>query len=279
MTTGRSKNETSIWRAPELGAELLRGRFADFSFDLHSHDRACFALLTWGAIRIRMRGGEFVARRGDLYAIDADQPHAGSPIDDQGWSQRTLYVDMAYLRSLIGDEQGGFSRQDGAARLAGPIIRDAELSSMLYGVHRCSQERGPALYREERYLAFVSRLFERHAVGGPAPLLVGREDRAVRLAREFLDAHLDSDVSLEAIAGAAGLPPFRLFRGFQRATGMTPHGYQRQARIRSATDLIRRGQTLAEVAAAAGFADQAHLTRCFRRAMDITPGSFRAAVA
>jgi len=59
---------------------------------------------------------------------------------------------------------------------------------------------------------------------------------------------------------------------------MTPHGYQRQARIRSATDLIRRGRALAEVAAAAGFADQAHLTRCFRRTMGVTPGLFRDAV-
>jgi len=274
----RNKTDTSIWQAPELGAELLRGRFADFSFDLHTHDRACFALLTWGAIRIRMRGGEFVARRGDLYAIDADEPHAGWPIDDQGWSQRTLYVDIAYLRSLIGDERGIVPLRNGAGRLAGPLIRDPALSAMLYGVHRCSQERGPALYREERYLAFASRLFERHAGGVPAPRFAGKEEGAVRLAREFLDQRLDAQVSLDMIAAAAGLPPFRLFRAFQRAMGMTPHGYQRQARIRSATDLIRRGRALAEVAAAAGFADQAHLTRCFRRTMGVTPGLFRDAV-
>lgn len=69
--------DTSFWHAPDLGADLLRGRFTNFSYDVHTHDTACFALLTHGAIRIRMRGGEFVARQGDLYAIDADEPHAG----------------------------------------------------------------------------------------------------------------------------------------------------------------------------------------------------------
>lgn len=277
MARRPGKTATSIWLAPDLGAELLRGRYTDFSYDVHTHERACFALLTWGAIRIRMRGGEFVARRGDLYAIDADEPHAGWPVDAAGWSQRTLYVDLAHLRALLGDDAGARLR---AARLAGPIIRDPELASALYGVHRCSQEDGPALYRGERYLAFAARLLARHTLDGAAPVLagVGREERAVRLAREFLDQRLDDNLRLEDIAAAAGLPPFRLFRAFSRDTGMTPHAYQRQARIRVASQLIRGGMALSEAAAAAGFADQAHLTRSFRRVRGVTPGAYRTAV-
>ncbi|WP_186159447.1 helix-turn-helix transcriptional regulator [Burkholderia gladioli] len=102
-----------------------------------------------------------------------------------------------------------------------------------------------------------------------------RWPRAVRLAREFLDARLDQQVHLEEIAGAAGLPVFRLFRAFERHLGMTPHAYQRQARVRAAIALIRLGRPLGEVAAASGFADQAHLTRSFRRMMGVTPGVFR----
>jgi AraC-like DNA-binding protein len=60
---------------------------------------------------------------------------------------------------------------------------------------------------------------------------------------------------------------------------MTPHAYQRQARIRLAIDLIRRGDRLSEVAAATGFADQAHLTRSFRRAMGVTPGMYQVAMS
>ena len=59
-----------------------------------------------------------------------------------------------------------------------------------------------------------------------------------------------------------------------RATGMSPHAYQRQARVRRACALIRLGQPLADVAAAAGFADQAHLTRVFRRVVGVTPGVY-----
>lgn len=267
-----NSTEIALWRAPELGAELLRGRFCDFSYDVHTHETACFALLTEGAIRIRMRGSEFTARRGDLYAIDADQAHAGWPVDGAGWRQRTVYVDMRELRARAGD-----ATHESAMCLDGPIIRDATLAGLLLAVHRDSERQGPLLVRETRYARFAARLVSRHARAA-RPMQAGRADRAVRLAREFLDSRLDDRVSLAEIADSAGLPRFQLLRAFERSTGMSPHAYQRQARVRLAQHLIRRGEALSAVAAAAGFTDQAHLTRVFRRALAVTPGSYRSAV-
>jgi AraC-like DNA-binding protein len=270
------KVSTKIWCADDLGAaELLRGRFADFSYDVHTHDKACFALLTRGAIRIRTRGGEFVARAGDLYTIDADEPHAGWPVDDDGWSLRTLYVDLRHLHAILhGDDASGQQPV-----LAGPIIRDADLASLFQGVHHCSETAGPPLKRQEHYLSFITRLFQRHIRSTRMPRRAGREGRAIRLARDFLDHHLDEKVRLTDIANASGLPPFQLFRGFERETGMSPHSYQRQARIRFAAGLIKIGHPLSDVAVASGFADQAHLTRSFRRTMGVTPGAYKAAFA
>jgi AraC-like DNA-binding protein len=266
---------TKIWCANELGsAELLRGSFANYSYDVHTHDKACLALITKGAVRIKMRGAEFVVRAGDLYAIDAEEPNAGWPVDDHGWSLRTLYVEMSRLRAILGEGDEGSGR---TPALAGPIIRDPGLNLLFRGVHRCSESAGPQLKREEAYCKFVSRLFERHMRAKTVIPESGREQRAIRLARDFLDHHLDEHVHLADIAHAAGLPPFRLFRAFQQATGMTPHGYQRQARVRFAAGMIRLGHSLIEVAAASGFADQAHLTRSFRQTMGITPGAYRSA--
>jgi len=265
------KTDVRIWRAPELAADLLHGDFHDFSYDVHTHDTACFALITEGAIRIRMHGSEFVAKAGDLYAIDADAPHAGWPVDASGWRQRTVYVRTEHLRSLLAD---GAAAERGAA-IRGPIIGDARLNALFCRVHRDSEVQADALRREERYLRFVARLFERHVHEPLVPREAGAEPQAVRIAREFLDHRLDSQVHLDEIAGAAGLPVFRLFRAFERHLGMTPHAYQRQARVRSAIALMRLGRPLSEVAAATGFADQAHLTRSFRRMMGVTPGVFR----
>ena len=268
---------TKIWRANDLaGAEMLRGRFADYSYDVHTHEKACLALITRGAIRIRTRGAEAVAQAGDLYAIDADEPHSGWPIDRDGWSLRTIYVEMARLWALL----GGHDNPAGSApALKGPIIRDAQLTALFRAVHSGSEEAAPALEREERHIAFIERLFQRYARGGPPVRTGGLEPRAIRLAQDFLDHRLDQRVRLNDIAEAAGLPPFQLFRAFEKTTGMTPHGYQRQARVRFAAGLIRSGHPLSEAALVAGFADQAHMTRSFRTTIGVTPGAYRNAFA
>jgi AraC-like DNA-binding protein len=274
MTRRVDKISTKIWCAKELGAaELLRGRFADYSYDIHTHDKACFALITRGAIRIRTRGAEFVARAGDLYAIDADEPHAGWPVDAEGWSLRTLYVDVNELQRMLLP-----GATIGAPKLTGPIIQDPKLVSLFLGVHYCSETAGPSLKREEHFLDFIGRLFERHTTRTVPPRRGGREERAVSLARDFLDHNLDQQIQLMDIASVSGVPPVRLFRAFERAMGMSPHRYQRQARVRFACGLIRLGHPLASVAAAAGFADQPHLTRSFRRTMGVTPGAYAEAL-
>jgi methylphosphotriester-DNA--protein-cysteine methyltransferase len=61
--------------------------------------------------------------------------------------------------------------------------------------------------------------------------------------------------------------------------GLPPSDYQRQLRLRAARRALAGGTAVADVAAATGFADQAHLTRWFRRCYGITPGAYRAACA
>jgi AraC-like DNA-binding protein len=58
---------------------------------------------------------------------------------------------------------------------------------------------------------------------------------------------------------------------------MAPSDYQRQLRVRAARRLLGHGVSPARAAAETGFADQAHLTRWFRRYCGVTPGAYRAA--
>lgn len=262
-----------VWRSPDLQAELLRGKFVDFSYDVHTHETACFALLTEGEIRIRTRGSEFIARRGDLYAIDADEPHAGWAVTPEGWSQRTLYVDIDYLHQLV-DERGVRH----SLTIAGPLIKDTQITAILYSLHRCSETQGSRLFRDQAYLAFSDTLMKRYVKDAAKPPSGGPELLAVRRAREFLDEHLGDRVSLMDIAAQTGIPQFRLFRAFERQYGMTPHAYQRQARVRYAIHLMRNRCPLSQAGILSGFADQAHFTRWFRRFTGITPGQYQKAL-
>jgi AraC-like DNA-binding protein len=265
--------DTAIWRDDALaGAEWLRGTFSDFSYPPHAHDADCLAVITRGAVRIRVGGREFIARQGDVFAANADVLHAGWPIDEAGWSLRTMYVDLDRLRGVLTGEPVTRS-----GTLCGPLLPDPELAARLVAAHERSEGGASGLGRDEALVAFTDRLFARYVRPARLEQPADTAPRAVRLAREFLDAHLDTRLSLQDLAGVSGLPPSRLLRAFARAVGLSPHAYQRQVRLRHATTLIRAGTSISDAALAAGFADQAHFTRLFRRTMGIPPGAYQRA--
>jgi AraC-like DNA-binding protein len=83
--------------------------------------------------------------------------------------------------------------------------------------------------------------------------------------------------TLEELALVTGVGPFALMRAFRAETGLPPHAYLNQLRVRQARELLDRGVPPAEAAAEAGFADQAHLTRHFKRAVGVPPGAYQRA--
>jgi AraC-like DNA-binding protein len=94
-----------------------------------------------------------------------------------------------------------------------------------------------------------------------------------RLSEELLDPP-----SLAEVAAEFDLSRFQLLRAFQAEVGMTPYAWLAQYRVNRARGLLVAGRRPAEVAALVGFADQAHLTRWFRRVVGVTPGRFRNSV-
>jgi AraC-like DNA-binding protein len=81
-------------------------------------------------------------------------------------------------------------------------------------------------------------------------------------------------MSLPALAAAVGLGERHLRRRFSAAVGYGPKTFARVVRFRLALALLRAGEAPAAVAAAAGFADQAHLTRELGALAGSTPGAF-----
>ncbi|WP_052703097.1 helix-turn-helix domain-containing protein [Paenibacillus beijingensis] len=93
-------------------------------------------------------------------------------------------------------------------------------------------------------------------------------------ALQFIHAFLEQDISLDDIAAAAHVSSSHLVRLFKEATGLTPHQYVIQQKIRKAQKLLGEGLPVIEVAAVLGFSDQSHLHRHFKRFVGVTPREF-----
>ena len=106
-----------------------------------------------------------------------------------------------------------------------------------------------------------------------------RPPQHLQRAAELMQDDSASPLSLLQLSAVAGLTPSHFVRAFSHHYGMPPHAYLLDRRIRHARTLLKRGQPLAEVALASGFADQAHFQRQFKRRVAATPGQYRTQLA
>jgi AraC family transcriptional regulator len=104
------------------------------------------------------------------------------------------------------------------------------------------------------------------------------QNERIQKALAYIEANFRSKLTRAQMAAAAHLSDFHFSRLFRRLVGLSPEAYLLDCRLRYAQKqlvLHGPGSLIAEVAAEAGFADQSHFGRQFRRAFGLTPDEYR----
>src|SRR5262249_9657937 len=121
-------------------------------------------------------------------------------------------------------------------------------------------------------------LLRRHSTAGVSYFTDRLEITAhqLRLSTDYIESHLGEDLTLERIAEAAAMSPFRFARAFRKATGQSPRQYVIIRRIERAKELLRStDRDLSEIAMGIGFATQSHFTAVFHKRCGTTPKKYR----
>jgi len=109
-----------------------------------------------------------------------------------------------------------------------------------------------------------------------APSRGGLAPWQIRLVRTHIEAHLDTAIRIEDLTVITRLSPSYFSSAFRRSFGETPHAYLVRRRIVRAQELmLMTDEPLSQIALACGLCDQAHLSKLFRRATNMTPNLWR----
>ena len=222
-----------------------------------------------------------VIRAGEASLVPAHRPARWR------WGQTVpecfhVFLDPTLLARTIEDE---WDRDPSSVDLVSALrFTDPALLGLAHSLRDelLQGEPGGRLLAESAAAMMAVHLLRRNStLSEPMPRTRGGALAPWRLRRavELVEASLDRQVGLSELASAAGLSEGHFARAFRAATGESPYAYAVRHRLERAQALLMSQPDLpvAEVAAACGFADQAHLTTAFRRITGLPPAAWRRA--
>jgi AraC-like DNA-binding protein len=263
--------ECAVWTrvdgVGESGIDILAARFVEHRYPPHLHDEYAIGVCTCGVERIDYRGGTHFAWPGTVVLLEPGEPHTGESAGCDGWS-----YDAAYLPpDLLAEASFG------PPHFPKPVVKDLDAARLLRAAYRTLASGEDPLDGEARLLLALDTVVCRHASGvSPVERCFG--GRLVAAVMASLADRITAPPSLAEIAAELGLSRYQVLRAFREAVGMPPYAWLAQHRVQRSRGLLRAGLRPAEVAGLVGFADQAHLTRWFRRVVGVTPAVYRNSV-
>lgn len=238
------------WFAP--GDELAR----------HTHDRACVGVMLAGSFDLRIDGGCLACTPATAFTEPAGETHSNS-IGTGG--ARVIVVQPDPGRAELLRPFAGLLDRPSHRRHAGIAAQGARLAAELDAHDDLAALAAEALVLE--MLVTLARVSSAETRRAPHWLL---------RAQELVHARFAEPLRTGQIAREVAVHPAHLARTFRRRFGMSLGSYVRRLRLEwAAAELTRSERPLAGVALSAGFSDQSHFTRAFRRYSGLTPGMYR----
>lgn len=211
--------------------------------------------------------------RGDIDIIPAGVD--GRWEDESSATALVLRLEPALLRAAA----AGLELDPDCVALAPQFqLRDPRIEHIGWALKAELEEGYPGgrLYAESLGLALAAHLLRRYAPAAAMSLArkQGLSKPQRRRVLDYIEAHLDEDLSLARLAGIAGVSASHFKPLFKQSLGLPVHQYVIRCRVEHAKRLLLAGRSpISEIALAAGFAHQSHMARAMRRVLGMTPAA------
>jgi AraC-like DNA-binding protein len=250
------------------GIERLGARFRGRAFSPHRHDTYAIGITLTGVQTFNYRGEKRHCLPGQYHILHPDEIHDGMAGNEQGFAYRILYIDPCLVQAALGGRPLPF--------VPDPVIDLTDLQkraiSMAWEMDTPIDDIG-----QTDITSAVSDVLLAASSDGEGPSSTLRLPGLLRVRSLIAErpAFRQSIADLELVAD---LDRWSLARQFRAAFGTSPTRFRTMRQLDHVRRLVKSGLSLAEAALDAGFADQSHMSRQFKRAYGLTPGHWIASL-
>jgi AraC family transcriptional regulator len=204
---------------------------------------------------------------------------AGKPFSAR-WERELDYVSIYLTEDFLDRATIDFSAHLKARLVLTCGPRDELVRSIAHALVAEVDAELPAgkLYAESLVNALAVHLLRHYSTDSLIPDLQfgGLSAHKLRRALDFIETHLEDDLSLTEIAETVELSQYHFARAFKQTTGQTPIQFLMQRRVEAAKQLLTKSELpIVEVGLRTGFKNQSHFTTLFRRLTSLTPRAYR----
>jgi len=264
--------EISFSRPPKLpGVELLSVKNNRRCWRWFHETYSICTLLRIGGTRWTYRGRIHEAGQGGLMMLEPGEVHNtlktwGSPSNDSN-DFLVSFIAPSLIRKAA--EEMGLSPE---LHMRFPEMSSPKVFQAFVGMHEAMKREATLLEQQSRLASCLRLLLGPLSEKGFLPEPSPPHPRALQRVRDYIISHFAEKIELNDLSVVAGISRFYLVRAFKNVFGLTPHAFQIQVRVERARVLILQGNPLPVMEA--GFSDQSHLIRHFKRILGVTPGHY-----
>lgn len=196
------------------------------------------------------------------------------------WKNELEYVAVFFTEDFLSRATADFTANAKARLVTACGPRDELVRSIALALAAEIDAGLPAgkLYAESLVNTLAVHLLRHYSTDSLIPDLSfgGLPAHKLRRVVEFMNAHLEQDLSLTELAEAVELSQYHFARAFKQSTGQTPIQFLMQRRVAAAKQLLAQSELpIVEVGLRTGFKNQSHFTTLFRRLTNVTPRAYR----
>lgn len=243
------------FRLNEQGHSVTHGYNITNDFPVHFHSTYNLGIIELGEREFTYRGAKTILKQGDIFIIQAFEPHSCKSIGNSSHSYKIISLKLDnsyYFPQLVINAPDLFNKIKEFHTLAEYEKSSSRLvylyDEIIEQIKACSVENNISLDNE-----------------------ISSKNH---LAKQFIENNCYKDISLKEMSNIACLSEFHFNRYFHKCFGLSPYAYYLVCKMKKSQKALIKHDSVTETTYDIGFFDQSHFIKLFKKHIGVTPGKY-----